>query len=91
MPPRAEWYRGREAIAAFLSAVPLSGRLRWRVIPTRANGQPAFAQYLWDEDALAFLPHAIAVLTLDGDRIAEITVFMGTPDFAAFGLPAAAR
>lgn len=87
MPPRPEWYRGRDAIAAFLSAIPLSGRARWRVIPTRANGQLAFAQYMWAEDAMAFLPHGIAVVTLDGDRIGEITIFLGPPDFGAFGVP----
>ena len=87
MPPRPEWYRGRDAIAAFLSAIPLSGRARWRVIPTRANGQLAFAQYMWVEDAEAFLPHAIAVVGLDGDRIGEIMIFLGPPEFRPFGVP----
>jgi len=87
MPPLPTWYRGRDDIAAFLRDWPLGGGLRWRVIPTHANGQLAFGQYGWSEEADAFLPHAIAVLTLDGDRISEITIFRSPGDFRHFGLP----
>jgi RNA polymerase sigma-70 factor (ECF subfamily) len=87
MPPLPTWFRGRDAIAAFLRDWPLSGKARWRVIPTRANGQPAFGHYAWDEEADAFVPHGIAVLTLEGDRIAEITIFLDSEGFTRFGLP----
>jgi RNA polymerase sigma-70 factor, ECF subfamily len=87
MPPLPAWYRGREAIATFLRTRPLDGKARWRLIPTRANGQPAFGNYIWDDEANAFVPHAIVVLTLDGDRISEITTFLGTEGFERFGLP----
>jgi len=87
MPPWSEWYRGRDAIAAFLRATPLSDRYRWRVVPTQSNGQPAFAHYLWDAEAAAFMPHGIAVLTLDGDRIGELTIFRDPELLARFGLP----
>jgi RNA polymerase sigma-70 factor (ECF subfamily) len=87
MPPWREWYRGRDAIAAFLRAAPLSDRYRWRVVPTQANGQPAFGHYLWDDEADAFLPHGVAVLTLDGDRIGELIIFREPALLASFGLP----
>jgi RNA polymerase sigma-70 factor (ECF subfamily) len=87
MPPLPEWFRGRDAIATFLSERPLSGKIRWRVIPTRANGQPALGHYSWDEEAGAFVPHGIDVLTLDGDRISEITIFRNPEGFTRFGLP----
>ena len=87
MPPLPEWYRGRDAIATFLRNFPLDGKARWRLIPTRANGQPAFGNYIWDDEASAFVPHAIVVLTLDGDRIGEITTFLGADGFERFGLP----
>jgi RNA polymerase sigma-70 factor (ECF subfamily) len=87
MPPWSEWYRGRDAIAAFLRATPLSERYRWRVVPTQSNGQPAFAHYLWDAEAAAFMAHGIAVLTLDGDRIGELTIFRDPELVARFGLP----
>src|SRR2546423_4405898 len=87
MPPIPTWYRGREAVAAFLRDVPLRGGRRWRVVPTRANGQLAFGHYLWDDEAGAFTPDGIAVLTLRGDRIAELTIFRSLAVFAPFGLP----
>jgi RNA polymerase sigma-70 factor (ECF subfamily) len=87
MPPLPTWYRGRDAIVAFLRERPLSGAARWRVIPTRANGQPAFGHYMWDEAADAFVPHGVAVLTLDGDRIGEITIFRSPDALARFALP----
>src|ERR671936_191571 len=45
MPPRPSWYRGRDAVAAFLRAWPLAGALEARLVPVRANGQLAFANY----------------------------------------------
>jgi RNA polymerase sigma-70 factor, ECF subfamily len=88
MPPWAEWYRGRDTIAAFLRARPLSGALRWRVMPTRANGQLAFGQYRWDAQADAFTASELAVVALDQDaRISEITVFRDIDDLGRFGLP----
>jgi RNA polymerase sigma-70 factor (ECF subfamily) len=86
MPPIPTWYRGHEAIAAFLSGWPLAGNVRWRAIPVRANGQPALGYYIWDDGR--FVPHGLNVLTLDGGRIAEITAFLTPEAFAGFGLPA---
>jgi hypothetical protein len=49
MPPQAPEYRGPAAIASFLSTVPAGGRLeQFRLVGTRANGQPAFGCYLRD-------------------------------------------
>ena len=88
MPPLPTWYRGREAVAVFLRGWPLSGRMNSRVVPTRANGQLAFGEYRWDADRRAFLPHAIMVLTLAGERVKEITAFLTPGAFERFGLPA---
>jgi RNA polymerase sigma-70 factor (ECF subfamily) len=86
MPPVPTWYQGRGAVAAFLRGWALAGTAPRRMVPTRANGQPAFGHYSWDADRDAFIPHAIHVLTLDGPVIAEITAFL-TPDaFERFGL-----
>jgi RNA polymerase sigma-70 factor, ECF subfamily len=88
MPPYPTWYRGREAVAAFLEATPLSGRRRWRLVPTRASGQLAFGYYAWDPERETFTARHITVLTLDGGRIAQITAFLFTADsFTRFGLP----
>ena len=87
MPPNPEWYRGRDTIATFLGSFPLAGRTRWRVLPTFANGQPAFGHYIWSEEAGAFVANELSVLTLAGAGIAELTVFRDPPLLARFGLP----
>jgi RNA polymerase sigma-70 factor (ECF subfamily) len=76
MPPLASWFGGREEIGIFLAGYPLSGRWRWRHVQTRANGQPALAFYSWDEDEQTYLPFALNVLTLRGDRISSVTAFI---------------
>ena len=43
---------------------------------TRANGQPAFGAYAWDEDAGRFEPFALNVLSLRGDKIKDVTAFV---------------
>jgi RNA polymerase sigma-70 factor (ECF subfamily) len=87
MPPLPTWYRGREAVTAFLESVPLTSDTRWRLVPVRANGQPAFGKYLWQREREAFAPHSITVLTLDGTSIAEITTFLDPELIPRFGLP----
>jgi RNA polymerase sigma-70 factor (ECF subfamily) len=76
MPPLAAWFAGREAIRGFLVFGPLSGDFRWRHLPARVNGQAASAAYSWVEAEGAWLPFALDVLTLEGDRIKEITSFI---------------
>ena len=76
MPPLATWYAGLPAIRDFLHVGPLSGKWRWRHLPTRANGQPAVGCYTWRADDGSFRPFALDVLTLDGDRIGEICSFI---------------
>jgi RNA polymerase sigma-70 factor (ECF subfamily) len=75
MPPLASWYRG-EQIEGFLRIGPLSGEWRWRHVPTRVSGQAAVGSYARDAATGAYLPFALDVLTLLGDRIAEITSFI---------------
>jgi RNA polymerase sigma-70 factor (ECF subfamily) len=87
MPPDREWYAGREAVGAFLAARPMSGRVRWRVESTRANGQLAFAHYHLDADDGTFRLDHLCLVTLEGDRIKEITAFRAREAFASFDLP----
>ena len=83
MPPLATWFRGAD-LRDFLRIGPLSGEWRWAHRATTANGQPAIGAYTWDAGERAFLPFALDVITLDGDRIAEVTAFIvravGPPD-----------
>ena len=91
MPPRPTWFAGRDAVAAFLARRPLSGRRRWRLVPMHASGQLAFGHYVSDESSPHFRPHGLNVLTLEGDRIAEITAFLTPEAFPRFGLPVEIR
>jgi RNA polymerase sigma-70 factor (TIGR02960 family) len=91
MPPLPLEYQGPAAIAAFLRAGFHPSRVRpQRLVPTRANTQPAFG--LYHEDRHASIAHAsgLIVLTLAGDRISAITRFepSGLP---RFGLPRTLR
>jgi RNA polymerase sigma-70 factor (TIGR02960 family) len=88
MPPADLEYQGQEAIASFLtgSARYRCGR-RHILIPTRANGQPAFACYVPDEHAPIAHLHGIMVLTLEGMRISAITRFIDASLAPHFGLP----
>ncbi len=76
MPPLQTWFSGREAITTFLAGWPLSGLWRWRQIRVRANGQVALAFYSWDDDEATYMPFALNVLTLRGDRISDVTAFI---------------
>jgi RNA polymerase sigma-70 factor (ECF subfamily) len=76
MPPLASWYRGQDAIAAFLARGPLSGEWRWRRLPARASGQAAIGAYTWDAETGGYLPFALDVLTLRGTQIGEVTSFI---------------
>jgi RNA polymerase sigma-70 factor (ECF subfamily) len=88
MPPLPTWVSGREQVAAFLRAYPLSGARRWQMVPTSANGQPALATYSWDEQRAAFMPHSLSVLTLREGKIEEITAFLTPEPLSHFNLPA---
>ena len=87
MPPWPSWYRGRDAIATFLSGWPLSARKRWRLLHAGANCQPAVAGFLWDEQTSAYRPETIILLTLRAASIEEITAFRSPELFPRFDLP----
>jgi RNA polymerase sigma-70 factor (ECF subfamily) len=85
MPPTPHEYQGPEAIATFLRGrAALRGGVPHRLVPTRANAQPAFGAYLPPSPE----PYGFMVLTLEGTEIARITWFFETEIFPSFGLPA---
>jgi RNA polymerase sigma-70 factor (ECF subfamily) len=87
MPPLPLEYQGQDAIGAFLRhREELRGR-PLRVVPTRANTQPAFGCYLPDVRTAIAHAHALFVLTLEGDRVSAITWFGDSSVFPHFGLP----
>jgi RNA polymerase sigma-70 factor (ECF subfamily) len=97
MPPYQTWYQGPAAIATFLGSRMPDSLARthvgghWRLVPTAANGQPAFGLYLQSADQTQYERFGIGVLTLGADGIAEIAMFMlGPALFDLFDLPAVA-
>ena len=87
MPPAPWEYQGTEAIRVFLRDRELRRGAPLRLVPTRANGQPAFGCYLPDPQAAVARAFALFALTVDGDRISAITWFGDTGVFPQFGLP----
>jgi RNA polymerase sigma-70 factor (TIGR02960 family) len=88
MPPAPHQYQGAAAIGSFLrtSAAWREGR-RFRLVPTRANTQPAFGCYLADAGAPVAGAAGLIVLTLDGERISAISRFLDNAVLRPFGLP----
>jgi RNA polymerase sigma-70 factor (TIGR02960 family) len=62
-----------------------------RVVPTRANTQPAFGCYLPEPQTAIAHAYGLMVLTLEGDRISAITWFGDNSVFPHFGLPRTLR
>ena len=87
MPPEPYEYQGGQAIARFLKDRQARRGANLRLVPTRANGQPAFACYLPDAQAAIARAYGLFVLTLEGDRISAITWFAERSLFPHFGLP----
>ena len=84
MPPIPFEYEGRDIVARFCASLFGAGRM-FDLVPTRANGQPAFGAYL---RASTGIRHGtgLIVLTLAGDRICAMTRFENSV-YAWFGLP----
>jgi RNA polymerase sigma-70 factor (ECF subfamily) len=84
MPPMPFEYEGRDAVGRFFASIFGSGR-SFTLVPTRANGQPAFGAYV---RAPSGIRHGagLFVLTLTGARICALTRFENTV-LPAFGLP----
>ncbi|MDP9335973.1 MAG: sigma-70 family RNA polymerase sigma factor [Actinomycetota bacterium] len=86
MPPVPLEYQGRELAGRFFTTIAFRQGRRYRFIPTRANGQPAFGVYL--RDPVTHVAHAFGlfVITISGDRVSAITRFDNSV-LPRFGLP----
>jgi RNA polymerase sigma-70 factor, ECF subfamily len=94
MPPSPSWYQGHEAIRMFASTTVFadggmfSGKAsrRWRLLPTHANGSPAFAIYQRDEEN-EYRSFGVHVLEFEGDQFKQIISFIDPSLPVRFGLP----
>ncbi|AHH95196.1 sigma-70 family RNA polymerase sigma factor [Kutzneria viridogrisea] len=87
MPPFLSWYQGPENIARLVDTqCPAKGPGDMRLIPTSANGQPAFGLYMRGEDGVhrAF---NLPVLTVTAEGVSHVASFFDLSLFETFGLP----
>jgi RNA polymerase sigma-70 factor (TIGR02960 family) len=84
MPPMPFEYEGRDAVARFCASIFRAGR-RFDLVPTRANGQPAFGAYLRTPTGIS-RGVGLFVLTLSGEQISAMTRFENSV-LPKFGLP----
>ena len=86
MPPAPFEYLGTAAAHGFFTAVDAHRRGTDRMVPVRANGQPAWGEYRRDPVTGVLHLAGIEVIGLAGGRIREITRFENTVA-PYFGLP----
>ncbi len=86
MPPEPVEFRGPRAIAEFLRSRGFWGQ-GLKLVPTRANNQPAYGYYLPDPNANIHRASGILVLSVRADRISAMTRFGDRSLLARFGLP----
>jgi RNA polymerase sigma-70 factor (TIGR02960 family) len=84
MPPLPLEYEGRDVVARFCASIFGAGR-RFDLVPTRANGQPAFGAYLCAPTGIRH-GTGLIVISLAGDRISAMTRFENSV-LPSFGLP----
>jgi RNA polymerase sigma-70 factor (ECF subfamily) len=87
MPPIPAWVQGRMDIATLLQLRVFTPGRQWRLVPTRANGCPAFGVYRQEVGEEGYRLSSLWVLEVEGEQIASIVIFLDAASFTAFGLP----
>ncbi len=89
MPPAPEWWVGRDAVvAAWVQGGFGSDWFgRFVCVPTRANGQPAVANYVLRPGDSEPRPLALDVIRIEDGGLAEVVTFCLEPLLEAFDLP----
>ena len=89
MPPIPAWYRGKETIRVLVTRTVFSGqaRGRWRLLPTCANGQPAFGVYRQTSNRRLYAAYGIQVVMLVDHAISDVITFRDPALVMRFGLP----
>jgi len=87
MPPFTGWYQGPDDIGRLISSqCPADGPGAMRMVPTVANGQPAFGLYMREPDGVHRAFH-VQVLTTTPEGVAHVGAFFEPRLFETFGLP----
>jgi RNA polymerase sigma-70 factor, ECF subfamily len=86
MPPLLTWFAGRTTVTGFMASRVFATFGGFRMVPVRANGQPAFAAYTRGDDG-SYHAHEVLVPTVTKTGIARIVVFLNPELVTMFGLP----
>ncbi len=86
MPPVPLEYQGLDPVLQFLTTIVFRENRTYRLVPTRANGQPAFAPYVLDPHGGQAHAAGLVVLALAGGKVSAMTRFDNSV-LARFGLP----
>ncbi len=88
MPPEPGLFVGRDTIVGYWIEGGFGTEEfgRFKILETRANRQPAIANYVRVPGDDTYRSMALDVLRVEGGEIAEIVTF-GSKSFAWFGLP----
>jgi RNA polymerase sigma-70 factor (ECF subfamily) len=89
MPPKEQWYAGRMAIGNFFEWAWRAYE-SFRLVPTAANNQPAFAAYSRASSDAPWTAHSIHVLAIEDCAISSLTLFakpLALTLFPIFNLP----
>ena len=87
MPPYEMWLRGREQILSFWQGQG-AGCAGSRLLPTVANGKPAFGQYRPSATGVGHDPWALQILDIVDGEVVELSMFLDAENlFPVFGLP----
>ena len=84
--PLRTWFAGRKTCVPYLRDHVLGSPGDWRMLATSANGQPAAADYVRDEDGI-YRPYGIVVLTVTSEGISRIVSFGDPGLLPVFGFP----
>ena len=88
MPPFKGWYQGPSVIADLIRInCPASGPGDMRMVPTSANGQPAYGLYMRDPGDGRHRAFHLQQLTLGRTGVQHVVAYFDTSLFEAFGLP----
>src|SRR5579859_718587 len=87
MPPLPVWYQGREAIATLFQTSLFPPSVQWHLLPTRANGSPAFGLYRREALADDYQLIGLLVLSVERDQIVSLVAFLEVSDLSRFALP----
>lgn len=87
MPPLPVWFQGKTDIATLFSTMVFTPGRHWHLLPTRANGGPAFGLYRQEPQEDLYQLFGLMVLDVVEGQIANMVSFQELSSLSSFALP----